>query len=301
MKHISDKNILAELKYRFEENAKNLNEQTRLMEQLRLMNAKLEESEKSKTLFLSNIRNEINNPLTSALGLVSNLMGSKNIKNKQEQTNIKLVYEEILKLNLQLNNIFVAAEAESGEILPTITQTKPIELIISTINSIEYLWRKKDLKLDLNNNLPHNLVFSTDAEKLHIVLSNVLANAIEYSELNGKIDINTSFKKGKLKINIQDFGIGISKTNQEIIFDRFKQLDVGTTKSHYGHGLGLSVSRSLLENIDGDIKVQSKLNKGSTFTITLIDNHDDQKIGYSSGGNEFLFDDTVNFTDSEKF
>jgi len=92
-----------------------------------------------------------------------------------------------------------------------------------------------------------------------------------------------------LKIMVKDFGIGIEKKNLEIIFDRFKRVDSSINSINTGHGLGLSITKSLLELFNGEIEIASKRGIGSIFTISIPEGESTDSDGYALDGNEFIF------------
>jgi CheY-like chemotaxis protein len=112
----------------------------------------------------------------------------------------------------------------------------------------------------------------TDSSKLHGILTNLIKNAIKYSE-EGSIEFGYSLKKtnelAELEFYVKDTGIGIPKDRQEAIFERFIQADIGDTRAFEGSGLGLSISKAYVEMLGGKIRVESKEGIGSTFYFTL--------------------------------
>lgn len=289
---ISDKELIEELEKRFNENEEALEEQKKLMVELELVNEKLVESEKLKSQFLSNIRNEINNPLSSILGLSENMLAEE-IDESQIKLNAKLICSEAHNLDFQFRNVFIAAEIEAGLTSPEIVNIEVLPFVRSIIKSFQYLTQKKQIKINLITNLDDETTFKTDSEKLQLILTNVLANGIEFSNPENEVNITISIlEDNQLIISVQDFGIGINQKDQAIIYDRFKQLESGSTKSHGGHGLGLSITKALLEIIDGEIFLDSELNKGSTFTVKINEGFSAEGVtDMSSDGNEFFFSD----------
>jgi signal transduction histidine kinase len=284
----SDQEILDELKRRFERNQKTLTEQARLLKELERVNNKLVESEKLKSQFLSNIRNEINNPLTSILGLAHTISNGQH-----EEADLKrvsqLIHQEAFILDFQLRNIFIAAELESGLLFPETTRVDIEQLVNQVVKEFSHLIKKKEIELNVEVSLLE-ASFYCDAEKIHLVLINLLSNAIEYSHLRGKLNLAISTDGEKLTAVIQDYGLGISADDHEVIFDRFKQLDAGTTKTHQGHGLGLSVTHELVDMLGGTIAIESELNKGCRFTVQFPRFEQPENIDATFGGSEFLFE-----------
>jgi signal transduction histidine kinase len=295
MSKLSDKELIEELQQRFSQNKKSLTELSQLTKQLQKVNSQLKESEKIKTQFLSNIRNEINNPLASIMGLSRNIQAASQAHGEKIPSMAALIHAEAFDLDFQLKNIFAAAELESGEWPLEIVQADIPSLVSSMVEMHQHRIQAKQLQVhiiyDKQTDLAH---FQTDPAKLQLILSNLLANAIEYSHTKGHLKLSVKKQQKNLSLSIQDFGIGISPADQEIIFNRFTQLNTGVTKSHRGHGLGLSVTKSLLEILNGRITLVSHTNQGSTFTICMEEfesAHDE----FSVHGNEFFFNDDERF------
>ena len=286
---LTDEQLLGELDIRFKANKKSLRELHKVMRELKEVNEKLEKSEHLKTQFLSNIKNEFNNPIASILGLSKNMLTMDNIDKDQMTSMIKLIFKEAFSLDFQLTNIFEAAEVEAGEAIPELMTVDVGHVVTSVIESLEHIAERKNLSIDTN--IQKDLHFITDSMKIKIILSNIIGNAIEFSGADNKLIITANEIDENLVLSVQDFGIGISQQDIHRIFDRFVQLDTGTTKAHLGHGLGLSVSKALLEILDGTIDVESKPNEGSIFTI-LIPKKDlgTEVDDFAMDGNEFLFD-----------
>ena len=129
-----------------------------------------------------------------------------------------------------------------------------------------------------------------------MIISNLLSNAIKYSHAGGEVKIVPEKNNGKLIITVQDKGIGFDKVSEEEIFNRFTQLDSGLTRSYGGHGLGLSVTRSTIELMNGEIKVSGKKNGGCTVKIFLEEAESGTDIfDESESGNEIFFNNAEKF------
>jgi signal transduction histidine kinase len=296
--NITDEELINELKKRFEGNVKYLEEQHELMEQLKIVNSKLLASEHVKSNFLSNIRNEINNPIASVLEL-SKYIANGDSDLVQTQKYARLIHSEIFSLDFQLRNIFFSAEVEAGEASLSVVNINPSSIVQNVLLSFQHLIGKKNLIIVNSNNIPSNVGFKTDSEKLYLIISNLIANAIQFSHEGGTIKLGSSIDENELTFSVTDNGCGISDESRTLIFDRFRQGEEGATKNYSGHGLGLSITKALLEIINGQINVSGEENKGSTFTITIKCSANDSEFSnvVSSDGNDFLFDDaeSLNF------
>jgi signal transduction histidine kinase len=124
---------------------------------------------------------------------------------------------------------------------------------------------------------------------------NLLSNAITFSNPQGKITIQSKIENGKLSLCIQDFGKGIEEHNFKYLFERFRQVESGTTKSHMGHGLGLSIVKDFIDALHGDLDIKSKKGETTIVRVTIPELSDDYLSEGLSSGNDILFTDAELF------
>ncbi len=268
MSYLKEEELLEELKNRFNQQRQSLKELEYLTVKLKDLNHKLEDSEKLKSHFLSNIRNEIINPFASIIGLAQNINQLPAEKIDKIHSLSSMIHSEAFALDFQLQNIFAAAEIEAGDLAPQFAFLDINELWESMINLFKHEIDKKQLKINYETN-NENINIKSDPQKLKIVFSNLLSNSIKFSQKNGNIDINVFLDKDNLTIKIKDEGVGIEEKLQKIIFDRFKRIDDTINSLNIGHGLGLSVTQAFLELLDGNISVESEINKGALFIVKI--------------------------------
>lgn len=290
MENITDERIIEELKKRFGEKNDALDALKIVNDKLEKLNVSLLESEKVKSQFLSNIRNEINNPLTSIIGLSGQLATSSFEDVEVSRKLTQMIHTEILSLDFQIRNIFAAAELESGETAMYCTNTNVGTIIEDVIGSLQPKIDERNIEVSVHGAAMEPVFL--DAEKLHLMIYNIVGNAVEFNNPDGKIDITVSCGSDSFTCEVKDTGIGIASEDKEKIFDSFKQLDAGMRKTYGGHGLGLSVVKSLVDFLQGRIQVESKLGEGTVvkFTLQVQEDHGETE-GTSLLGNEFLFDD----------
>jgi signal transduction histidine kinase len=290
---ITDDELLEELRRRFVQNKESFKELKSLNDELKQVNKKLEESEALKSHFISNITNEIINPFTSILGLSKAILSVEKENWKKVVSMVALIHSEAFTLDFQFRNIFVAAKIEAGEIFPEICHTNVINVIESVIESYKLEARRKKLKVVFEHKLPldqnDNFIFKIDPEKMKLILANHLSNAINFSFEGGLVEVNAKIEGKSLVLIVRDHGIGISKENQKIIFDRFKRLDSGINSLNRGHGLGLSVNKAVIEMLNGKIDIKSELGQGTCFTIYFPES-DESTTDFASDANETFFD-----------
>lgn len=295
MHKISDNELLEELKRRFEENKKVVHDLQILTKKLERMNAKLIESESMKSNFISNIKNELNNPITSVLIMAQELATNvESLKPQMISSMSENLYLELLTIDFNLRNIFIAAEIESGEIKLDITKVNLNQFINNILLELSYPLKRKNIVIergwigrDFSN---EDIFFKTDSEKLKMVLTNILWNSIEYSQKNSKIVFNLSCVDNVLNFWIKDFGFQMTTDDLDTIFGEFKHISVDLTKKDRGKSLSLNVSKALIELLNGSITVKTNENNiGCTFTIMVPESQVEIEEVVSEDGNEFFF------------
>lgn len=295
---ISDDELLQELKARFRTKDKALADYQKMVDELGRVNQKLQDSERLKSQFLSNIRNEINNPFASILGLSRQMSGLVDPVNTEGIRSVaSLIYAEAFDLNFQLKNIFAAADSEAGEMAVYCSKLNLSDFMQEVLDEFTPMAEQYHVQMEAFTEQEEGQLFQTDAAKLQLILGNLISNAIKFSREDPnardekKIRLTYRCEAGELKITVSDDGIGINPADQQRIFDSFTQLNDGMTKTYRGHGLGLSVVKALLDLLEGRVDVQSQSRKGSTFVITIPELTAQQSEYTSSAGNEFLFED----------
>lgn len=289
MERIDDDMLLEELKKRLEENRIAVSNLRAMTQNLEAVNEKLRQSESLKSDFLSNIRNEINNPLMSIMGMAKQIVDRK-ADAETARTMAGTIYQEAFDLDFQLRNIFAAAELEAGETTLSVAQVDVATLIRGQIAVFGHKASEKRLTVEFEPG-EGQLTFRTDPDKLQKVLSNLLANAIEFNREGKKVAIRAWRAGDRLNISITDEGIGIPEMDRKKVFDRFVQLDTGIRKRHKGHGLGLSITKALVEMLDGTVVLTGAEGKGCVFTVSIAELGTDRTVDVTSGdGNEFIFD-----------
>ncbi|MDZ7261707.1 MAG: PAS domain S-box protein, partial [candidate division KSB1 bacterium] len=244
-------------------------ENARLYQQAQMRASEMERASQFKSEFLANMSHELRTPLNSILSLTSILLqklpGDLNPEQVKQLEIIKRSGENLLKL---INNLLDLSKIEAGKMEVHDSYFSIKELIQSNLDTIKPLCDDKGLKLEahLDKEIP-DYIFN-DQEKIAQVLTNVLSNAVKFTD-RGRISLKATCEDGgtTLKIMIQDTGIGMSEEDVTNIFQAFQQLS--SSRGRRGTGLGLSISKKLMDLIGGDITVRSKPDKGSRFVIEI--------------------------------
>jgi signal transduction histidine kinase len=256
-----------------------------LENEIQQLGARLRESESCKSNFVSNIRNEINNPLASIIGLAASIHGLS-VEEKVKRMG-KLVYHQACTLEFQMRNIIIAAELEVGEMELCVSSVNMVGLMESATSNLKY--KVEEQQVDIRLEIEDHLRFVTDAQMLETICINLLANAIEYSGPNKFIIVGVKKISEGLQIAITDFGYGIDPEVQSKLFQRFKPGERGVNKMHGGHGLGLSIVKELVFLLGGTIELQSIVNNGTTVCVKIPELSSKNVDSHSDAGNELLF------------
>jgi signal transduction histidine kinase len=294
----SREELLQELQKQVLQNRRALDELKVLTGKLETVNRMLEESEAAKSEFISTMRNEMINPLTAIMGLARRLVDEKALDTGQKGHFASLIYAEAFDFDLQLRNIFAAAEIEAGDVSLDTSRVQAHSLLEGVLVLFQHKVDEKGLQVMIDRDASRKGSagghFLTDSGKLQLILTNLISNAIKFSHPRGRVELNISQDKRLLRFSARDHGIGITNGHQEEVFDRFKQLDSGPRKCFRGQGLGLCVTKALVEILKGKIFLSSQKNKGSIFTVEIPKSAvfpPEQAV--AEHGNTFIFaDDT---------
>ena len=233
---------------------------------LKSKNKQLQELNKLKTQFFSNISHEFKTPLTLIISPLKQLLRQKNITTEQrflvktaEQNSTQLLEltQQLLELmKLDVEQIHVQSS--------TVDFTKTLKMLFANFES---LTKTNHIDFHLNYTRTTPLFIETDVYKLKTILKNLLSNAIKYTAENGQIEVNVTEQSNDLKIEVQDNGQGIHSYDLPHIFNRFYQANPKNNLG--GTGIGLAICKEYATILGGSIQVKSEWGKGSTFTVII--------------------------------
>lgn len=229
---------------------------------------KAEENDKLKTAFLANMSHEIRIPLNGILGFAE-LLTDDNVSPNQVNHYASIILSSAHRLLAFMNNVLDISKIESGSEELMLSDFKIYDLLHEVLSNFESLASKKNLTISLVMSPEYErLLIKSDYIKLHRVLSNLLDNAIKFTK-EGQITV--SFKKDnqRLLFEVEDTGMGISTEHIGKIFERFYQTSYELTRGWEGAGLGLAITKKLVEIMGGEIGVKSMIGTGSVFTFSI--------------------------------
>lgn len=252
--------------------AKRTEELAQAYEELRLRNEALEaaneelkELDQLKSDFVSMVSHELRAPLTNINGSIELMLTDGDMESQSQRTMLRIIGEQSARLTRLVQGILNVSriEARKLEIHPQAIDVKPLMEKV-----VENLRRSEDIhEFELpNGSLP---LVQADPDRFEEILANLIDNAVKYSPEGGTIELSARESDGRLIISVSDPGVGIPAKELDKIFDKFHRVDRGDARTTYGHGLGLYISKRFIEAHGGDIWVESRLGKGSTFSFTL--------------------------------
>ena len=231
---------------------------------------KAEESDMLKSAFLANMSHEIRTPMNGIMGF-SMMLADPLLPKETRDSYIKIVNASCEQLLHIVNDIIDISKIEAGQIDVT-ESTFDLKILLNEIYTFySPITREKGVKLEMDQircNLNHNSFIISDRTKLRQIFDNLLSNAVKFTP-SGKIILRCELKDGFIRFKVEDSGIGIEPELQNIIFERFRQVESSFTKTYGGTGLGLAITKAYVEKLGGTISVRSEFGKGSAFTFKL--------------------------------
>ncbi|MCB4756620.1 MAG: response regulator [Elusimicrobia bacterium] len=231
---------------------------------------RLEEIDKLKSEFVSNVSHELRTPLFSLGAALELLLQDKS--RSMDETSIKLcnvIWGNFERLRRLVSNILNFSRLENGTLRLNYQDVDLSTLVNRIFTELSPLFLQRKIRFDVVTNPAPFVTMTTDPEQIQHVLINLLGNAIKFTPEGGKVGVRLDEEGDRIRICVWDTGSGIDSKNQERIFDRFYQVDGSMTREAGGTGIGLSIVKAVVDMHGGKVWVESELDKGSRFYISL--------------------------------
>lgn len=216
--------------------------------------------------FVANVSHELKTPLTSIKSFTEALMGGVEDPSTAKHF-LEVINSESDRMNNLVKDLLQLSSMDMGRMVLKISHHNVSTLISDALLAVEAEARQK--KHTIVSEVTFKGISYFDYDRMLQCVINLLVNAIKYTDESGKIEIKTYEETGRLCIKVEDNGIGISKKDQERIFERFYRVDKARTRTMGGTGLGLAIASEIVKAHDGDIQVESKINQGTAITIRI--------------------------------
>jgi signal transduction histidine kinase len=239
------------------------NDENRTVEELLI----LEEARKIKSVFLDNMSHELRTPITVILGYAGILY--EDIEDPELKEMAEIILKSSNRLTEALNLLLDQSDVDSKRLSVELERKNLKDILTETYNVFKPVVEDKGLEFNLNCKID-NAFSNIDAKMFDKVMTNVLNNAVKYTEKGSvKIELESSNSEDKEHycVKIIDSGIGIPDEKKSLVFEAFRQVSEGMNRLYQGTGLGLSVTKKFVELMNGEVRIESKVNSGTTVYL----------------------------------
>jgi Na+/proline symporter/signal transduction histidine kinase len=237
--------------------------------ELREANERLKELDRLKDDFVSTVTHELRTPLTSIRAFTEILLDDPEVELGQRKKFLGIITKETERLTRLINQVLDLAKIESGKAEWLESPVDMKEVISDTLAAMDQLFKEK--RIEVEARLPEKVsAVTADLDRMIQVMLNLLSNAMKFCDpANGWIEIALDERDGYLRVDVRDNGRGISPEDHAAIFSKFRQVGDTLTDEPHGSGLGLHISRQIVEHFGGSMWVESRLGSGACFSFTL--------------------------------
>lgn len=237
-------------------------------QELLLAKEKAEESDRLKSAFLNNISHEIRTPLNAINGF-SQIISLPNLSHEKRLKFSQVISEGSAKLINIITDVIELSELHSKQSILIKEVFDFVDFFKDIISEYELIAQSKGIRLSTNfQYLPELRLIKTDKKKLIKIISHLVDNAIKFTN-NGSVSVSLELLEAQLNFQVTDTGIGISKDMQDVIFEPFRQVDIGLNRSYGGNGAGLALVKGFVDLLSGTIDIETVIDKGTSVKISL--------------------------------
>lgn len=231
--------------------------------------SELKRLEQVRKDFVANVSHELKTPIAAISGFAETLLDEKDEGSDHVKEFSRIIYDETQRLNRLINGLLELSRMESEKINLNVVPINISEVVQNTIHAVQQQRYAHNIQLEYIPPVRQSVI-NSDPVLIAQVLSNLLDNAIKYSPAGGQIQVTVEDHADRVQVNVIDQGIGIPPQEIPRIFERFYRVDKARARKTGGSGLGLAIAKHLIENLGGQIAVESTPGIGSKFSFTLF-------------------------------
>jgi Na+/proline symporter/signal transduction histidine kinase len=237
--------------------------------ELRAANERLKELDRMKDDFISTVTHELRTPLTSIRAFSEILHDHPDLEAVERQRYLAIVIKETERLTRLINQVLDLSKLESGSADWWPSEIDLREVVEDAVTATSQLFKERNVTIETR--LPASVpTITADRDRLMQVMLNLLSNAAKFcASGSGRVVVELTRRADCLQVDVQDNGIGISEADQRIIFDKFRQIGDALVAKPQGSGLGLTISRQIIQHFGGRLWVRSRPGEGATFSFTV--------------------------------
>ncbi len=240
----------------------------RLAEAVQANISRREKMEKIRREFSSNISHELKTPLTSIKGYADTLIEGAIDDKENNLRFLRIINSNVERMISLVNESLNLATIEANEGIVELSAVDWKPIVQEAVNRHQIRMNDKGIVFK-NTSTTNKVVVRGDRKAMFHILDNLLQNAVSYTPPNGEVELHIASKNTYCELSVRDTGIGIARSDQARIFERFYRVDEARNRNEGGTGLGLAIVKHLVIQIQGTIRVDSELNRGSKFTVRL--------------------------------
>ncbi|EMY5607215.1 PAS domain-containing protein [Listeria monocytogenes] len=225
--------------------------------------------ENVRSEFVTNVSHELKTPVTALKGFAETLLDGAMYDEVLLKKFLTIIKEESDRLHRLIMDILALSRIEQNPVAENVELVDVDEVIEQSARTIFEMATEKNIRVTIPEKTSGSVMIETDRDKLQQIIINLLSNAINYTPVDGKVEVKLIEQEAEVIIEVTDNGIGIPAKDIDRVFERFYRVDKARSRHSGGTGLGLSIVKHLVENCGGRIEVESQEEVGSTFRVTL--------------------------------
>ncbi len=237
--------------------------------ELRAANVRLQELDRMKDDFMSTVTHELRTPLTSIRAFSEILLESPSLDAVERKRFLGIVVKETQRLSRLINQVLDLSKIEAGQAEWHAAEVDVAEVAREAVETTSELFRERGVAVEVSA-APGLPAVRADRDRLMQVVLNLLSNAVKFCPpRGGRVDVRIAAPPGAVRLDVRDNGPGIAPADQEIIFEKFRRVTDTVGRRSQGSGLGLPISRRIVEHFGGRLWVESTLGEGATFSFVV--------------------------------
>lgn len=225
--------------------------------------------ENVRSEFVTNVSHELKTPVTALKGFAETLLDGAMYNEALLKKFLTIIKEESDRLHRLIMDILALSRIEQNPVTENVGTVDVDDVIDQSVRTIFELATEKNIQVSAPEKTIPPVIIETNRDQLQQILINLLSNAINYTPVDGKVEVKLMERESEVIIEVTDNGIGIPAKDIDRVFERFYRVDKARSRHSGGTGLGLSIVKHLVENCGGRIEVESQEEVGSTFRVTL--------------------------------
>lgn len=245
---------------------RDLNKSARNKQKLEELNKSMEDLAKQKSFFMATISHDMVSPLNSLMGFAALLKNT--LRTPKQREYLDNMQQSTKYIKNMVDDLSLFSNLEYNKIKLKKQNFNFASLINNVVNNLKNTANRKNIELNVTTDAALNKMYNSDSYRVQQILTNVISNAIKFTH-KGSVSVNAKQINNEIHIEITDTGIGMDVVNKEDLFVEFVQVHSTDDNKYGGSGLGLNITKRLIDLLNGSISFQSELGKGTTFQIIL--------------------------------